>query len=130
MWAPGRLHPGCRENEIGNDAQQPGCVLGQHHLLAQEAHEVAIGLEQRRAPAAQHTSLDLAHQPGQQRRQRQHQHHLCTLHEEVEDHGHSASTRSSATRAANTRLRNWRMVRNCRWLSRSAAITTLAAIGA
>ena len=43
--------PGGGEDQIGDDAEQPGGVLRQHHLLAQQPREVAIGLEQRRAPA-------------------------------------------------------------------------------
>ena len=37
--------------EVGNDAEQPRGVLGQHHLLAHEPHEVAIGLDRAAAPA-------------------------------------------------------------------------------
>ena len=122
--------PGGGEDQVGNDAEQPRGIVGQHHVLAHQPHQIAIRLDQRRSSPAQQARLDLAHQPGQQRRQQQHQQHLRTLHDEVEDQGHMASISRRRTRAANTRLRNWRMVRNCRWLSRLAANITPAAIGA
>ena len=57
-------------------------LVGQHHLLAQQPDEVAIGLDERRALAAQQPRLDLAHEAGEQRRQHQHQQHLRALHGE------------------------------------------------
>ncbi len=86
--------PGRGEDEIGGDAEQPGGVLGEHHLLAHQPHEVAVGLEQRRSLPAQEPRLDLAHEAGEQRRQQQHQQHLRALHGEIEDQGHIASTSS------------------------------------
>ena len=44
-------HPGEREDQIGRGAEQPGGVLGQHHLLAEQPAQVAIGLQQRRRRA-------------------------------------------------------------------------------
>ena len=81
--------------------------------LRSRREQVAIGLEQRRPSPAQQARLHLAHEAGEQRRQQQHQQHLRALHGEIEDHGHIASTSSSETSAAKTRLRYWRMVRNC-----------------
>ncbi len=65
-----RGDPGRGEDQIGRDAEQPGGVLGQHDLLAQQAEQIAVGLDERRPPAAQQPRLDLAHEAGQQRRQR------------------------------------------------------------
>ncbi len=80
--------PGGGEDQVGGDAEQPGGVVGQHHFLAQQPDEVAIGLDQRRPSPAQQPRLHLAHEPGEQRRQQQHQQHLRALHGEIEDHGH------------------------------------------
>ena len=35
--------------DVRRDAEQPRGVVGQHHFLAEQAAEVAIGLDQRRA---------------------------------------------------------------------------------
>ena len=80
------------EDDVGDDAEQPGGVLGQHDVLAQQPDEIAIGLQQRRPAPAQQPRLHLAHEAGEQRRQQQHQQHLRALHGEIEDHGHIAST--------------------------------------
>ena len=104
--------------------------MRQHDILAQQPHEIAIGLDQRRSPPPQKARLQLAHDTGEQRCQQQHQQHLRALHGEFDDHCHIASTSSRNTRAAKTRLRNWRMVRNWRWFSRSAAKPMNAATGA
>ncbi len=39
------------EDQIGRGAEQPGGVLGQHHLLAEQPAQVAIRLQQRRRRA-------------------------------------------------------------------------------
>ena len=74
---------------IGHDAEQPRCTFRQHHLLAHESNEVAVGLDERRAAAAQEPGLRLAHKSSQQRCQQQHQQHLCALQEQFGDYGHS-----------------------------------------
>jgi hypothetical protein len=104
--------PGGGEDEVGDDAEQPGGVLRDQRLFAQQADEIEIGLNQWRPHAAQQPRLHLAHEAGQERRQQQHEEHLRALDGEGRDQGHSASTRSSDTSAKNTRLRYWRMVRN------------------
>jgi hypothetical protein len=38
--------PGGGEDEVGRGAEQPGGVVGEHHLLAQQPQQIAIGLEQ------------------------------------------------------------------------------------
>ena len=91
----GGRDPGGGEDQIGDDAEQPGGVLRQHHVLAQEPRQVAVGLDERRALPAQQPRLHLAHEAGEQRRQQQHQQHLRALDGEIEDHGHMASTSSS-----------------------------------
>ena len=80
--------PGGGEDQIGNDAEQPGGVVRQHHLLAHQPHEIEIGLDQRRPLPAQQPRLHLAHEAGEQRRQQQHQQHLRALDGEIEDQGH------------------------------------------
>ena len=80
---------------IGDDAEQPRRAFRQHHLLAQQPDEIAIGLHQRRSAPAQQPRLHLAHEAGEQRRQQQHQQHLRALEGEFADHGHIASTSSS-----------------------------------
>ena len=125
-----RRDPGGGEDQIRDDAEQPRGVVRQHHLLAHEPHEIEIGLDERRALPPQQPRLHLAHEAGEQRRQQQHQQHLRALNGEIADQDHTASTSSRMTRAPNTRLRNWRMVRNCRRLSRSAAMPMPATSGA
>ncbi len=46
-------HPGRGKDQIGRGAEEPARVLGQHHLLAREPQEIAIGLDDRRAATAQ-----------------------------------------------------------------------------
>ena len=67
--------------------------------------EVAVRLDQRRSLAAQQPRLDLAHEADEERRERQHQQHLCGLHREVEDHGHIASMRRRPTSETKTKPR-------------------------
>ena len=45
-----RGDPGDGEDQIGRGAEQPGGIVRQHHLLAEQAAQVAIGLDQRRRP--------------------------------------------------------------------------------
>ena len=98
-------NPGRGEDQIGDRAEQPGRVVGQHHLLAQQPDEVAIRLDQRRTLAAHQPRLDLAHEADEQRRQRQNQQHLRGLDGEGLDHGHIASTRRRPTSEAKTKPR-------------------------
>ncbi len=88
----GRGHPGGGDDQIGRDAEQPAGVFRQHRLFAQQPQQIAIGLEKRRAAAAQQPRLDLAHEPGQRRRKRQHQQHLRALDGEIADQSHIAAT--------------------------------------
>ena len=76
--------------------------MRQHHLLVEQADDVAIGLQHRRALAAKKPRLHLPHEAGEERRKQEHQRHLRALHGEIEDHGHSASTSSSVTSVAKT----------------------------
>ena len=73
--------------------------------LGLQPQQVAVGLQQRRATAAQKSRLYLAHEAGEQRRQQQHQRHLRSLHGEIADERHMASTSSRITSTMNTRLR-------------------------
>ena len=100
-----RRQPGRCEDDIGHGAEEPRCVLGEHGFLAEQANQFAIRLPQRRSAPAHEARFHLAHEPGEQRREREHQHHLRGLNGEIVDQGHSASTRSKRTRARNTRLR-------------------------
>src|SRR5262249_49541121 len=106
----------------------------QDHLLAQQAHKVAVGLQQGRAATAQEAGLDLARIADEQWGQQQHEEHLGALLEKLEDQDHtsieSMSTKSKAISAAKTRLRYWRIVRNCRRVSFSAAKATALPSGA
>ena len=70
-----------------------------------------------------------ANEAGQQRRDGDDQRHLQQLEDEIDDQGHDASTTRSVTSAPKTTLRYWRMVRNCRRLSRSDARSTNAISG-
>ncbi len=54
--------PGGGEDQIGRGAEQPGGVVREHHLLAHEPQEIAIGLDERRTLAAQQPRLHLAHE--------------------------------------------------------------------
>ena len=123
-------NPDRREGDVGRHAEQPRRVVGQHHFLAQQPQQVAIGLKDRGPLAAHQPGLDLAHVAGQQRGEQQHEQHLHALHDDVRDHDHIASTSSRVTRVAKTRLRYCRMVRNCRRLSRVDRKPTASAIGA
>src|SRR5437868_2852926 len=106
-------------------AEQPGCVLRQHSLLADQTQQVAVGLQDWRSLAPQQARLKLARIAQQQRRQDERKHHLRALSDEIEDQDHTSiiSMRKNRrmTSRANTRLRYLRMVRNCRWLRWSAA---------
>src|SRR5262249_3218880 len=126
----GGRHPGGGKDHVGGAAEQPGRVVGQHHLLADQFQEIAIGLEQWRSAAAPQARLGLAREGEQQRRPRQHQEHLRALQDELGGYVHSDTTSNSVTRATNTTLKYWRMVRNCRRLRTSAAAATPAASGA
>ena len=113
-----RGYPGGGEDHVGTAAEQPGRVLGEYDLLADQPQQIAVGLKKRRPAPAQQARLDLARIAEQQRRQHEHQDHLRTLRDEFEDQDHisitSIRTNRRPTRTAKTRLRNWRMVRNCR----------------
>jgi len=101
-------------------------------LLARQADEIEIGLDQRRAPPTQQPRLRLAHEAGEQRRQADDQDHLHKLEDEIDaeiDHGHAASTRRSVTSAPKTTLRYCRMVRNCSRLSRMEIAPTMPTMG-
>ena len=111
--------PGRGEHEIGHEAEEPRGAVGDDRLLAGEADEIAIRLQERRPASARQARLGHAHEAGQQRRDRDDQRHLQQLEDEIDDQGHDASTTRSATSAPKTTLRYWRMVRNCRRLSRS-----------
>ena len=95
-------HPGGGEDDVGDDAEQPGGALRQHHVLAHQADKVAIGLQQRRPAPALQPRLHFSHEAGEQRRQQQHQQHLRALEGVFADQGHIANTSSSSTSAANT----------------------------
>ena len=47
-----RRHPGGGEDHVGRAAEQPRGVLRQHHLLADEAQQIAIGLQDAAARAS------------------------------------------------------------------------------
>ena len=79
--------------------------MRQHHFLAQQPQQVAVGLQQRRTAAAEQQRLELAYIPREQRRERQHDHELSELDQRVEDYCHTLSTINSATSAPNTRVR-------------------------
>ena len=110
--------PGGGEDHVGAGAEQPGRVLRQHGLLADQAQEVAIGLEDRRPAPAQEARLELARVAEKERREQEHEDHLRALRDETEDQVHTSITimrrNKRVTSAPKTRLRNWRMVRNCR----------------
>ena len=97
--------PGGGEDQVGRDAEQPGGVLGQHHLLAQQPQQVAVGLQQRRAAPAQQPRLDLAREAESSGASSSTSSICAPCTSEVEDQRHSASTSSRTTRATNTRLR-------------------------
>jgi hypothetical protein len=71
--------PGCSENEIRNDAEQPRSVFRQHHVLSHEPREIAIRLDRRRSLPPQQPRFHLAREAGEERRQQQHQQHLRAL---------------------------------------------------
>ena len=100
-----RRDPGRGEDQIRNDAEQPGGIIGQHHVLAQEPDEVAVRLNERGTLPAQQPRLHLAHEAREQRRERENQQHLGGLHRKIEDQGHIASTSRRPTRATKTKLR-------------------------
>jgi hypothetical protein len=100
-----RRHPCGGEHQVRRDAEQPGRGMRQHHLLAQQAQQVPIGLHERRPLAAQHVRLQPAHEPREQRRECEHQRELDQLDDGVEGYCHAASTASSTTSAPNTRVR-------------------------
>ena len=79
--------------------------MGDHHLLAQQPGEIAVGLEHGCAAVLGQPGLCLAHDAGQKRGERDHERHLRELHEQIEDHDHAASTRSKETRAPKTSAR-------------------------
>ena len=79
--------------------------MREHHFLAQQAQQVAIGLQERGPLPAQQVRLQPAHEPGEQRRERQHERELDQLDRGVERYCHAASTASSTTRAPNTKVR-------------------------
>ena len=93
------------EDDVGRGPKHPGSVVCQHHLLANQLEQIAVGLENRRASAAQQVRLDFADIAGQQRRERQHQQQLSELNQRVEDQCHTASTIKSTTTAPKTRVR-------------------------
>ncbi len=88
------------KTKYGADAEQPGGVVGDHGLLAQQAAEVAVRLDQGRAAAALQAGFDLADQPGQQRRQQQDHGHLDELRQQRLDHRHSVTAITSGPSAA------------------------------
>ena len=79
--------------------------MGEHHLLAQQPREIAVGLEHGCAAVLGQPRLRLADDAGQKRGERDHEHHLRELHEQIEDHDHAASTSSKKTSAAKTSAR-------------------------
>ena len=97
--------PGRGEHEIGHEAEEPRGAVGDDRLLAGEADEIAIGLKERRPAPAQQARLGHANETGQQRRDRDDQRHLQELEDEIDDHGHDASTTRSVTSAPKTTLR-------------------------
>ena len=100
-----RGDPGRGEDEVGCRAKEPRSRLGEHDVLAQEAQELAIGLQQRRPLAADEMGLELAHVAGEERREQQDQRELYKLYGERERYCHTASTMRSATRAPKTSVR-------------------------
>ncbi len=124
-----RGDPGRGEYQIGHEAEQPRSAVGDDRLLAGKPDQVAVGLDERRPLPAQQPRLGRADDTGQQRRDRDDQRHLQELEDEIDDQGHDASTTRSVTSAPKTTLRYWRMVRNCRRLSRSDARSTNAISG-
>ena len=112
-------HQRCRDpsggkNEIGTYPEQPRGILRKHYLLTHEAHEVAVRLDHGRPAPQQQARLHRAREAREQRRQQQDQQHLRRLNGKIDNHGHIASTSNKSTSAAKTRLRNCRMVKNCR----------------
>src|SRR5262249_30579638 len=101
-WHQRRRDPGAGEDDVRNDAEQPGGVLRQHDLLAHQSDQIAIGLQQRRTLTAQQPRLHLADETGEQWREQQHQQHLPTLEEEIVRQDHIANTSSRKTSAAKT----------------------------
>lgn len=99
-----RRHPGSGEHESGRDAEQSARVVGQHDILAGQAAQVAVGLDDRGALAALRPDPDLAHQLGRQRG----------------DYCLSVNAGSRTTRAPNTELKQQRIVGNGRTFSASA----------
>src|SRR5262249_49166189 len=122
------------EDQVGPAAKQPAGVLGEHRLLADELCQIAEGLQDGRAAATQNSRPELARDADEQRCQQEHDEHLRRLCPEFDDQLHtsitSMSAKSSTMSAANTRLRYWRMVRNCRCVSLSAAKEIAAPTGA
>ena len=68
---------------VGRGAERAARRFGHHRLLVQEAPQLAIGLQDRRAAAREQARLDLADQPDQRRRDGQHQQHLAALPEQA-----------------------------------------------
>jgi hypothetical protein len=103
-----RGEPQQREHHVGRGAVEPRRVLRHHRLLAQQLGEVAIGLDDRGPAAREEPRLELAHQPGQRRRQEQHERQLRQLEQDGgrgSDHLTSATVTSSTISAVNMNTR-------------------------
>ncbi len=94
-----RCNPRRGEDEVRSGTKDPGRVVRQHNLLAQQLVQIAIGLDEIGALATQQARLDLAHVSGEERRKQQDQQQLAELNEHVENHCHTASITKSATNA-------------------------------
>src|SRR3974377_1035784 len=62
-----RRDPGAGEDDVGDDAEEPGRAFRQHDLFAQQPDKVAVRLQERRPLPAEQPCLHLAHKPSEQR---------------------------------------------------------------
>ena len=100
-----RRHPGGRKDDVGRRPKEPGGVLGDDHLLADQFQQVAVGLKERWSASSQEPRPDPARHAGEQRCGGEHQHDLHELREPAEPHRKPPTITSSSTSAANTSVR-------------------------